>query len=71
MLKVAMAQIGVYHRIWFHTARKTFAHRMQNILKVSDETTAAMIGHKTTKELKAYRNITKERILYEIPRFDF
>lgn len=71
MLKVAMAQIKVDRRIWFHTARKTFAHRMQNVLQVSDETTAAMIGHKSTKELKAYRNITKERVLREMPRFDF
>ncbi|MDR6194915.1 phage integrase SAM-like domain-containing protein [Siphonobacter sp. SORGH_AS_0500] len=71
MLKVAMAQIKVDRRIWFHTARKTFAHRMQNVLCLSDEATAAMIGHKSTKELKSYRNITKERVMREMPRFDF
>lgn len=71
MLKVAMAQIGVDRRIWFHTARKTFTHRMQNVLLISDETTAAMLGHKSTKELKLYRNITKERVLREMPRFNF
>ncbi len=66
-----MAQIGVDRRIWFHTARKTFTHRMQNVLLISDETTAAMLGHKSTKELKLYRNITKERVLREMPRFNF
>lgn len=71
MLKVAMAQIGVDRRIWFHTGRKTFAMRMQNIFLVSDETTAAMLGHKSTKELKAYRSITKERVLREVAHLDF
>lgn len=71
MLKVAMAQAGIDRRIWFHTARKTFAHRMQNVLQVSDETTAAMIGHKSTKELKYYRSITRERVLKEVHDLDF
>lgn len=71
MLKVAMAQIGVNRRIWFHTARKTFATRMQNVYLMSDETTAAMIGHKSTKELKAYRSITRDRVLKEAANLDF
>ncbi|PKK36544.1 hypothetical protein BWI96_11865 [Siphonobacter sp. SORGH_AS_0500] len=71
MLKVAMAQIGVNRRIWFHTGRKTFAMRMQNEFLRSDETTAAMLGHKSTKELKTYRNITKERVIKEMSNFDF
>ncbi|PQA52993.1 site-specific integrase [Siphonobacter curvatus] len=71
MLKVAMAQIGVDRRIWFHTGRKTFAMRMQNQFLLSDETTAAMLGHKSTKELKTYRNITKERVMNEVANIDF
>lgn len=71
MLKLAMEKIGVQRRIWFHTGRKTFANRMQNVFGVSDETTMAMLGHRSTRELKAYRSITKERVLKEVHDLDF
>ncbi|OZI08343.1 hypothetical protein BWI93_09755 [Siphonobacter sp. BAB-5385] len=71
MIKIAMEKIGVNRRIWFHTGRKTFTHLMQNEHLMSDETTAAMLGHKSTKELKLYRNITKERVLKEAANLNF
>ncbi len=65
LLKEIAAFCGIAKHITTKTGRKTFANYALNILRMRQETVAAILGHKTTKFVKHYARITEESIAAE------
>lgn len=69
-LKEAAKIVGIYIRLTSKIARKTYANHLANISGFSDENIAYFMGHKTTKHLKHYRKIKKNRVFNELLKID-
>ncbi|CAH0994412.1 hypothetical protein EMA8858_00521 [Emticicia aquatica] len=69
-LKEAAKIVGIYIRLTSKIARKTYANHLANISGFSDENIAYFMGHKTTKHLKHYRKIKKNRVFNELSKID-
>lgn len=61
-LKLIASLVGIQINLTTKIARKTMAHYCLNILRMRQETVAAVLGLKSTKYLKHYARITSEAI---------
>jgi len=61
-LKLIASIVGIQINLTTKVARKTMAHYCLNILRMRQETVAAVLGLKSTKYLKHYARITSESI---------
>jgi site-specific recombinase XerD len=64
-LKIIAERIGTTKHLTNKVARKTFTDMCINEYRMSDESVAAMLGHKSTKYVKKYGAVRKNRILAE------
>ena len=64
-LKIIAERIGTKKHLTNKVARKTFTDMCINTYRMSDESVAAMLGHKSTKYVKKYGAVRKNRILAE------
>ena len=69
-LKELAKASGIYIRLTSKIARKTYANHLANVSGFSDENIAYFMGHKTTKHLKHYRKIKKNRVFNELAKID-
>ena len=65
ILKEALPLAGIDKKMKFHSGRKTFANCCINTLLYSKDATAKMMGQKDTKELLAYAEVDKNRVIAE------
>lgn len=65
ILKEALPLAGIDKQMKFHSGRKTFANSCINTLLYSKDATAKMMGQKDTKELLAYAEVDKNRVIAE------
>ena len=64
-LKIIAERIGTKKHLTNKVARKTFTDMCINTYRMSDESVASMLGHKSTKYVKKYGAVRKNRILAE------
>jgi len=64
-LKIIAERIGTKKHLTNKVARKTFTDMCINEYRMSDESVAAMLGHKSTKYVKKYGAVRKKRIFDE------
>lgn len=67
VIKVAARKAGVvFKKLTTKRARKTYANILANDVGLSDEAMICLMGHTTTKHLRAYRKIKRRRVLAEL-----
>lgn len=71
VIKVAARKAGVrFKKLSTKRARKTYANVCSNDLGLSDEAMIYLMGHTSTKHLRAYRKIKRRRVLRELASLD-
>ncbi len=70
-IKVAARKAGViFKKLTTKRARKTYANVCSNDIGLSDEAMIYLMGHTSTKHLRAYRKIKRRRVLAELESLD-
>lgn len=75
VLKEVSRKAGInFKKLTSKRARKTYANICANDLCLSDESITYLLGHTTTKHLRAYRKVKRKRVLSEMsnnPQFNY
>ncbi|WP_428668457.1 phage integrase SAM-like domain-containing protein [Runella sp.] len=71
VIKVAARIAGVeFKKLTSKRARKTYANVCSNDIGLTDEALMYLMGHTTTKHLRAYRKIKRRRVLSELNKLN-